>query len=59
MAGIIDDMKDMKAKMGSTDKADRMKELEMKAKENRLDDMGKAELERLRSGTQHHQDEGM
>ena len=59
MTGIIDDMKDMKAKMGATDKADRMKELEMRAKENRLDDKGKAELERLRSGMQHHQDESI
>jgi hypothetical protein len=39
MAGIMDDMKD---KMPSSD---RMKELEMKAKDNNLDEKGKAELE--------------
>ena len=52
MTGIMDNMKnakDMKDNMGSMSSSDKIKELEMKAKDNKLDEKGKAELERLRS----------
>ncbi len=49
-------MDDMKDKMGTMSDKDRLKHLEMKAKDNKLDEKGKAMLERLRSGMQHNGD---